>query len=88
MTERDAVAEIMQPEGEKRMRPAQEGDIARILSGLGYDNEGPEVADLLYRVGASEHAWRWRILTVAQANTVLEMLRRYYESKTRPQAPS
>jgi hypothetical protein len=91
MRERDAVAEIMKTgsagskrPGELRMRPEQEQGIARILAGMGYDDEGPEVADLVYRVGASPHAWRWRVLTVAQANSVLEMLGRFYESRARP----
>lgn len=85
MSERDIVDEILKPEGEKPMRADQAAGIARILSGMGYDQDGPEVADLEYRVGAQPGAWRWRTLTVAQANSVLEMLGRFYESRTRPQ---
>jgi hypothetical protein len=86
MGERDVVAEIMRRPGDERMNSEQEQGIARILAGMGYDDEGPEVADLLYRVGAGPNAWRWRVLTVAQANSVLEMLGRFYESRTRPSA--
>ena len=81
----DIVADIMTPEGEKRLRADQEAGISRILAGMGYDQDGPEIADLLYRVGAKPEAWRWRTLTVAQANSVLEMLARFYESRTRPE---
>ena len=84
-TEDEIIRELTTPEGEKRMRPDQEAGISRILAGMGFPSDGSEVADLLYRVDAKPDAWRNRTLTQAQANSVLEMLGRFYESRTRPE---
>jgi hypothetical protein len=80
----DAVmAELERERANEAMTPTQQRQIAEVLTAMNFAEDGPEVKDILYRIGASENAWRWRALTKPQAASVLELLRRFLETRRR-----
>jgi hypothetical protein len=65
------------------MTAQQQRQIMEMLLGMGFADDGPQVTDIMYRIGASPNAWRWRALTQPQANSMIELLARFLESHRR-----
>ena len=80
----DAVlAELEREKANETMTQTQQRQLVEMLTAMGFADDGPEMKDIMWRIGASENAWRWRALTKPQANSMLELLKRFLESRRR-----
>lgn len=77
--EQRVIEELMTPPDQKRMTSYQERCIAELMTGLQIFPGTDQMRDLMWRIGASDHAWEYRALNQRQATALMELMRRIAE---------